>query len=254
MALTNMPESIRLLTYNIHKGMSTTNRRFVLEEIRHSLRLVDADLLLLQEIHGHHEGSTKKISEWSGSNQLEYLADEVWTHHSYGKNAVYQRGHHGNAVLSKYPIVGTNNVDVSLMKRASRSLLHATINLPGNEKLLQVICVHLGLFGFERDRQLQRLADYVEEEINQHDALIIAGDFNDWRGHASRYLSEQNGFSEVFEASKGAAARTFPSLMPILRMDRIFVRGCELTDCWHLHGSPWKRLSDHVPLLAEVKI
>ncbi len=249
-----MPESIRLLTYNIHKGMSVANQRFVLEEIRHSLRLVDADILLLQEIHGHHEGDHKKIANWSGSNQLEYLADEVWSHHSYGKNAVYQEGHHGNAVLSKYPIIASNNIDVSLMKRASRSLLHASLLLPEINRQLQVICVHLGLFEFERGRQLQRLADYIRNEVDPQDALIIAGDFNDWRGRASRYFEEQSKITEVFELSKGAAARTFPSWLPLLRMDRIFIRGCELSDCWHLHGAPWNSLSDHVPLLAEVQL
>lgn len=234
--------------------MNSANRRFVLEEIRHSLRLVDADLLLLQEIHGHHEGNHKRINDWPGTNQLEYLADEVWTHHSYGKNAVYQRGHHGNAILSKYPIIASNNIDVSLMRRASRSLLHATLQLPDNSASIQVICVHLGLFEFERGRQLSRLAEYVNEEINAKDALVIAGDFNDWRGRASSYLGQHCGMREVFEFSKGAAARTFPSWLPLLRMDRIFVRGCEVSDCWHLHGSPWKGLSDHVPLLAEVNL
>ncbi len=249
-----MPESIRLLTYNIHKGMSLTNRRFVLEDIRRSLRLVDADVLLLQEIHGHHDARNKQINEWPGANQLEYLADEVWPHHSYGKNAVYQRGHHGNAILSKYPIVATHNVDVSLMQSASRSLLHASLNMPDVGIGIQVICVHLGLFEREREKQWQQLIDYINREIDPDDALIVAGDFNDWRRRASNYLDDEHGFIEAFESRKGDFAPTFPSWLPLLRMDRIYLRNCQLVDCWHLHGPPWRRLSDHVPLLAEIEM
>ncbi len=249
-----MSESIRLLTYNIHKGMSLTNRRFVLQDIRESLRLVDADVLFLQEIHGHHDAVHKQIGDWPTANQLEYLADEVWPHHSYGKNAVYQRGHHGNAILSKYPIAAVNNIDVSLMKRASRSLLHATLDLPGSNQVLQVICVHMGLFEFERSRQLRQLLDYIDHGISSDDALIVAGDFNDWRYRASKYFEKRSGLREVFESSSGSSPRTFPSLLPMLRMDRIYMRGCGLIDCRHLHGAPWKRLSDHVPLLAEITL
>ena len=44
--------SIKVLTYNIHKGFSASNLRFILHEIKSSLRHIDADVVFLQEVHG----------------------------------------------------------------------------------------------------------------------------------------------------------------------------------------------------------
>jgi len=249
-----MHKTIRLLTYNIHKGMNAGNRRFVLQAIRESLRQVDADIVMLQEIHGDHSGEHKFIHGWPDNNQLSFIAEEVWSHHAYGKNAVYQRGHHGNAVLSKYPVDVIENIDVSLMRHASRSLLHVSVDVPGSAATLHVICVHLGLFGFERDRQMRRLVSYIDESIPAEDALVIAGDFNDWRGKASRHIAEVEGMREVFESSAGKCARTFPALIPLLRMDRVYVKNCEIISGRQLRGEPWRYLSDHIPLLVELGV
>lgn len=244
---------LNLLTYNIHKGMNSGNRRFVLHSIRESLRDVGADLVLLQEIHGDFSGAGRAIQGWPDNNQLDYLADGVWPHRAYAMNAVYRRGHHGNAVFSKFPLAMLGNVDVSLSRGASRSLLHVVINAP-DAVPLHVICVHLGLFGFERARQLRQLASHIHERVDPGSALVVAGDFNDWRSHASRYLGEVEGLEEIFRGESGHYARTFPSWMPMLRMDRIYLRGCRTVDAVQLQGDPWWSLSDHIPLLAEIEL
>jgi len=246
-------KTIKVLTYNIHKGMNTGNRRFVLHTIKDSLRAVDADIVMLQEIHGEHAGSRKFISDWPDNNQLEFLADEVWRHNAYAKNAVYEKGHHGNAVLSKFPVQDWENINVSLTRRASRSLLHAVIEQPEPGKKLHIICVHLGLFNFERDQQLKRLVSHIGS-LPREEPLIIAGDFNDWRGKATRHLNNNLGISEVFQSEAGAHARTFPAWLPVLKMDRVYVRGVELVSCQQLLGKPWRSLSDHIPLLVELQL
>jgi endonuclease/exonuclease/phosphatase family metal-dependent hydrolase len=60
--------------------------------------------------------------------------------------------------------------------------------------------------------------------------LIIAGDFNDWRHRANRQLIDQLAVVEVFEAVKGRPARTFPSVLPVFRLDRIYARGLDVID------------------------
>lgn len=246
--------SIKVLTYNIHKGFSVGNLRFILHEIRESLRSIDADVVFLQEIHGERRITNNRFDDWPNNNQFEFLADEVWHHHAYGKNAIYTAGHHGNAILSKYPFVEWENIDVSIMKKASRSLLHGTIQLPNTEKKIHIICIHLGLFERERDKQLTTLAQRINSHIPHDEPLIIAGDFNDWRGNAERHLREDLGVKEVFKETRGSHARTFPAWFPLLSMDRIYYRGLEVVDCSNLKGQPWQRLSDHTPLLAEFKI
>ena len=243
--------SIKVLTYNIHKGFSIGNTRFILHEIRESLRTVDADVVFLQEIYGEKEISKNRFDDWPTNSQFDFLADEVWPHHAYGKNAIYKAGHHGNAILSKHPFVEWENIDVSTMKKASRSLLHGTIQAPGSEKKIHVICIHLGLFERERENQLITLSERIASHVPADEPLIIAGDFNDWRGRAEQHLHDDLGVTEVFKETNGAYARTFPAWFPMLSMDRIYYRGLDIVDCSHLRGQPWGRLSDHTPLLAE---
>ena len=254
--------SIKVLTYNIHKGFSSGNTRFILHDIKESLRQVDADVVFLQEIHGERTISNNRFDDWPSNSQFEFLADQVWHHHAYGKNAIYKSGHHGNAILSKYPFIQWENIDVSFMRTASRSLLHGTIEIPGQtpgeipggENKIHVICVHLGLFGRERDHQLATLVQRINSHIPSDEAMIIAGDFNDWRGRAERHLHHDLGLKEVFMDRHGSYARTFPAMMPVLSMDRIYFRGFDVVNCKRLHDQPWNRLSDHTPLLAEFKL
>lgn len=244
---------LKLLTYNLHKGMNAGNRRFVLHAMREALHHVEADLVLLQEVHGEHLGGRKEIEDWPDNNQLDFVGHELWPYRAYGKNAVYRRGHHGNAVLSKYPLEVIGNVDVSLMQRASRSLLHIAVEFPGSEQRVHVICVHLGLFGFERSRQLHRMVDHVSQSIGPDEPLVIAGDFNDWRGRASKNIVSLEGVTEAFHQAEGRYARTFPSWMPLLTMDRVYLRNAEVVECKPMPGSPWRELSDHIPLLVEIE-
>ena len=246
--------SIKILTYNIHKGFSTSNLRFILHDIKDSLRHVDADVVFLQEIHGEQTISNNRFDDWPNNKQFEFLADQVWQHHAYGKNAIYKSGHHGNAILSKYPFIQWENIDVSIMRTASRSLLHDTIQIPGIGQKIHIICVHLGLFERERQSQLATLAKRISSHIPSDEALIIAGDFNDWRSNAERHLRHDLGVKEVFKNTRGSHARTFPAFFPILSMDRIYYRGLDAINCKRLHGQPWSRLSDHTPLLAEFKL
>ncbi len=250
-----MPDTIiKVLTYNIHKGFSTGNLRFILHEIKDSLRQINADVVFLQEIHGERNISKNRFDDWPNNRQFEFLADQVWHHHAYGENAIYKSGNHGNAILSKYPFVSWENIDVSIMRTASRSLLHGTIEIPGSRQKIHIICVHLGLFGRERARQLTTLATRIGSHVPADEPLIIAGDFNDWRGRAEYYLHHDLGVREVFKSTQGCYARTFPAWLPLLSMDRIYYRGLDLVACSRLNGQPWRRMSDHTPLLAEFRI
>ena len=246
--------SIKVLTYNIHKGFSIGNLRFILHDIKDSLREVNADVVFLQEILGERTISKQRFDDWPNNKQFEFLADEVWSHHAYGKNAIYKSGHHGNAILSKYPFTSWENIDVSIMKAASRSLLHGTIQLVADGPKIHIICVHLGLFNRERERQLTTLAKRISSHVPSEEPLIIAGDFNDWRSRAERHLHHDLGVKEAFKSSHGSHALTFPAWLPVLSMDRIYFRGLEVVDCHRLHGQPWSRLSDHTPLLAEFRL
>ncbi len=245
---------IRVLTYNIHKGFARYNRDFVLHKIKDHLHNAAVDVVLLQEIQGRHLRHESRISSWPDVSQFEYLADSIWPHFAYGKNAIYRKGHHGNAILSKFVIDEWNNLNLSRFQRASRSLLHGKIEMPDSKHPLHLLCVHLDLLGFERKRQIRKLKSYIDSTIGASDPIILGGDFNDWHGGLANSFESQLGLQEAYHQLNGKYAKTFPSHWPMLRMDRIYFRGINLLDSYCLKRQPWNELSDHLPLYARFAV
>ncbi|MGP6219543.1 endonuclease/exonuclease/phosphatase family protein, partial [Pseudomonas paraeruginosa] len=149
---------LQVLTVNTHKGFNPFNRRFILPELREAVRSVGADLVFLQEVLGSHSLHAARLPAWPPAPQYEYLADSMWPQFAYGRNAVYPEGHHGNALLSKHPILDHRNLDVSVAGNEERGLLHAVIDIG---RPLHAVCVHLGLREAQRQRQLQLLCELV---------------------------------------------------------------------------------------------
>ncbi|SFN92956.1 endonuclease/exonuclease/phosphatase family protein [Nitrosospira briensis] len=247
-----MLDKLHIATYNIHKGFSHFNRRVMLHQLRDNLRALDADIIFLQEVVGQHKGHAARFENWPRNPQYEFLADSIWPDFAYGKNAVYDEGHHGNAILSRYPIVRWDNVDVSAHRFESRGLLHCEILLPEWQENLHCICVHLGLFKRGQSQQLQALEQHIERLVPRHAPLVIAGDFNDWRELASGILVKRLELMEAFELTGGRVARSFPSVLPLFRLDRIYVRGFHVEKAQVHQGHPWSKISDHAVLSAQM--
>lgn len=244
---------IRILTLNMHKGFSAGNRRFVLHELREAIRAADAHVVLLQEVLGEHREHSTRWEHWPEHSQYEFLADTTWPAYAYGKNAVYPAGHHGNALLSKFPITHHQNHDVSVFRHEKRGLLHCVLAVPGWTQPLHVVCVHLGLFAKHRHQQLDMLCALIRKEVPADAPLLVGGDFNDWWQRAHDLLADGAGLREVFITAFGRAARTFPVWLPLLRLDRMYVRNVSVDQPRACTGKPWNRLSDHVPLTLELE-
>lgn len=243
---THAAPRLTVLTLNLHKGFSAMGKRDVLHDIRLAVRQVDADLVFLQEVVGE--------SAEAGRSQYEFLADSIWHDHAYGRNAVSEEGHHGNALLSRYPITHWCNHDVSVHGREPRGLLQCRVAVPGHRHPLHAFCVHLGLREAERRAQLRVLASLVEPLIAAGDPVIAAGDFNDWRHVGHHHLLSQTALLEVHGQAYGHLARTFPARWPLLALDRIYVAQTRCGLPVLLPNQPWSRLSDHAPLAAEVTL
>lgn len=246
--------SFTILTLNLHKGFSFLNRRFVLHELREAVRSVSADVVCLQEVLGSHEHHPLRVANWPSTPQYEFLADTIWQDFAYGRNAIYPEGHHGNAVLSKYPIVRYQNRDVSIRGSENRGLLHCLLERPELGREIHVICVHLGLREAHRRQQVDLLCRMIDDEVPPDSPLFIAGDFNDWRVAADARLRRYAGLREVFVETHGRAAKTFPARLPLLRLDRIYYRNAEVRKARVLSSRPWSRLSDHAALAVDVSL
>jgi len=248
-----MSKTISLLSYNVHKCFQTHSQRHIATDIHEALKEADPDLVLLQEVQGQHRKNRFQYQHDPETPDYELLAQDYWPHIIYGKNAIYKDAHHGNAILSKMPLGDWENIDISRMVRASRSILHVSID--GKRKYpLHIICVHLGLFKQERIEQLETLSKRIHEHVPDDCPMIIAGDFNDWLRHATNPMEKELGLKEVFKETTGDYAKTFPAKWPTLRVDRIYYRGLKLIKSNVLKDPPWRELSDHLPVYAEFEL
>jgi len=241
---------LTVATWNIHKGFSQFNRRLTVHELRERLRALDADIVFLQEVQGQHLHHAARHADWPTVPQHEFLADGVWASHAYGRNMVYDHGHHGNAILARFPILSTHNQDVTRLRFEKRGLLHCALAVPGLPTALHCVCAHLSLFGRSRRHQLDALAAHIETEVPAAAPLLIAGDFNDWRNRAHDLLAARLGLVEVFAGADARPSRSFPAALPLFRLDRIYVRGLTIEACTTHHGAPWSAISDHAALSA----
>jgi len=244
---------LKLLTINTHKGFSWLNTRFVLAQLRDAIRSTSADIVFLQEVIGEHAVKAKLHKDWPVDSHYEFLADSVWKDYAYGKNAVYPEGHHGNAILSRFPIFSWQKIDISTNRLEQRGFLHCVIKVPGIRLNLHCICVHLGLWGASRSKQYRMLSSYINSHIPERSPLVIGGDFNDWRSKSSKEFADPLGLRETFAEVKGSHARTFPAKMPVLQLDRFYVRHLRVKHSEAFFKGKWAKLSDHAALLSEVE-
>ena len=266
---------LRVATYNIHKGVSYRSHPRV-HALKNAIGAFHADLVFLQEVQGQHDRIEAMYGDeqhghrnWPKKAQHEFFAGE--SHQSvYGLNAQYDHGHHGNALLSKYPIDKWSNTDISDHAYEARGILHSIVQTP--DTTVHCYVIHLGLFERSRVRQVEALIEAVRHSAPNNEPVIIAGDSNDWRNTLSAKLRKALGVVEVFDdvgagsslgdlvrtlARREAAvrpARTFPAALPFFRLDRIYVRGFKVESAEVLHGSMWARLSDHAPIVANLKL
>jgi len=279
---------IRVVSYNIHKGRSATGSRESFSDLRLGLYGMRPDLLFLQEVQGRNQ---QRISL---DAQHESLGAALCMNAAYGCNAVRAHTDHGNALLSRYPILSHENQDISDHKMEQRGLLHAVVNI--KDVPVHCLVVHLGLFAGGRSRQVAALVDRIKRMVPEGEPMLIAGDFNDWNNRLAPLFVQQLGLYEVFAVAphgdtsprllrnsvkrlrdtlrtqpsplaqtvhelgiNGGARmtpppRTFPAAFPWLRLDRIYQRGFAVRKARVMHGLPWRQISDHAPLFAELEL
>lgn len=223
---------LRVATYNVHscRGLDF---RMKPDRIARVIQHTRADIIALEEVR---------------SEQAEVIARQLGLFHVFGVADILGGHEFGNAILSRRPIASSRNYPIGVPRREQRAVIRADIELPG-AMLLHVFGVHLGLSGAERRTQAARL---LSPEILGNSGLIgpkiLLGDFNELcnRGPVNR---------AIIAVMRRKNKRTYPSLLPLFPVDRIYF-GPELgVAAMRLdHSCRALIASDHAPLIAEIEL
>ncbi|GAB4038812.1 MAG: endonuclease/exonuclease/phosphatase family protein [Rubrivivax sp.] len=249
-------DSLRVATYNIHKGVRGLGprRRLEIHNLGLAVEAMDADLVFLQEVRLFHRRDAQRFDHthlgWPEQGQAEFLAPEGYEV-AYRSNAVTRDGEHGNALLSRWPLGDVGHHDVSDHPFEQRGLLHVPVRWNGS--VVHAVVAHFGLIHSSRLRQVQKLARFVADHVPANAPLIVAGDFNDWGEKLDGPMREA-GLERMRAPGDRASQRlTFPSRVPVFALDRIYGRGFACRTTMVPRGSAWARMSDHLPLVAELE-
>ncbi len=248
--------ALRVATYNIHKGVRGLGprKRLEIHNLGLAVEALDADLVFLQEVRLFHAREARRFERthfgWPQQGQAEYLAPEGYEA-AYRTNAVTRFGEHGNALLSRWPIGDIGHHDVSDHRFEQRGLLHVPVSWNGCT--VHAIVVHFGLVHRSRVRQVERLAAFIAQEVPPGDLLVVAGDFNDWSERLDGPMAALGLTRAAAPGAPRAAQATFPSLAPVFALDRFYLRGLRCRSSLVPRGLAWARMSDHLPLVAELE-
>jgi len=244
-------DTLRVATYNIHKGVRGVGprKRLEIHNLGLGIEALDADLVFLQEVRSFHHREARRFERtwfgWPKEGQADFLAPEGYEV-AYRTNAVTRHGEHGNALLSRWPIGDIGHHDVSDHRFEQRGLLHVPVSWNGTR--VHAVVAHLGLMHASRVRQVERLAAFIDAHVPAGEMLVVAGDFNDWGEKLDAPMRECG----LARAEAGARLSTFPSRVPVFSLDRIYTRGLRCVSSTVPRGTAWARMSDHLPLVAEL--
>lgn len=200
-------QNLRVATYNIHKGVQGIGpaRRLEIHNLGHAIEQLDADIVCLQEVRKMNRQAAARFARWPELPQADFLAPEGYTA-VYETNAVTRHGEHGNALLTRWPVLRINHQDISDHRFEQRGLLHVVIDVEGRR--VHTIVVHLGLIKGSRVRQIARLREFIDREVPPDEAVVVAGDFNDW-GARMRYAMNAMGLRDTSDL-RGPRTLTYP--------------------------------------------
>ncbi|MCR9143557.1 MAG: endonuclease/exonuclease/phosphatase family protein [bacterium] len=239
---------LKFVTYNIHKAIGN-DRKYRPERIVEILQKQDADFIALQEV-------DQGVPRSSNEDLAQVLAEALGMHYVLGLNVKLSRGSYGNATLSRYPIIGSRNMNITWSIKKRRGCLITHISLPKKKELV-IFNIHLGLAAFERMFQIKRMLNSHSLTALKHLPQVILGDTND-HNHKLTPVMESAGFHDSVGGQAGH--HTFPSftprsMRPLLRLDKIFYNDRLAVSEHKVIVDPETKIaSDHLPLTAVLKL
>jgi endonuclease/exonuclease/phosphatase family metal-dependent hydrolase len=236
----------RIVTYNVHKCVGV-DRRLHPARIVSILKEINADIVALQEVLCIRGGNNEE-------DQAHFIARELGFNYRMGHNRLLKGGIYGNLVLSRFPLLESENHDISVAGREERGCLRVDVDL-GKKNILHVYNVHLGTSFLERRRQAHKLiSDSILSHPNIPGPRIMLGDFNEWtRGLVTRLLNKHFRNGDIRLRLK--RTRTYPGMLPFIHLDHIyFDERLELEHAELYRSRRALLASDHLPIFADFRL
>jgi endonuclease/exonuclease/phosphatase family metal-dependent hydrolase len=233
---------MRLLSYNIHKGIGGRDRLYRIERIIAVIEAEKPDVICLQEVDRHvrrsrHDDQPRKLAE--AFNPAEAL---------YQLNVHLKTGGYGNLVLSRWPFLRKHQVSLRLRRRKPRGAQIAVVQTP--EGPFHLVHWHLGLAERERQWQVAHLLEHHLFRESGNLPTLVVGDFNDWRNTLAHGPFARHGFHQV--TAPRYRFRSFPANFAVLSLDKAFARGrIDVRHARIVHSPLSRAASDHLPLVID---
>jgi endonuclease/exonuclease/phosphatase family metal-dependent hydrolase len=222
------------------------DRRVRPDRIVSVLREMHADIIALQEV-------VSLKGEEPEQDQAQFVADELGFHFAFGENRQHQGGGYGNVLLTRFPIEGHQNFDISAGGRERRGCLRTDVQFNG--QVIHVFNVHFGTRYFEQRKQARQLIDggiITGEDLEG--PRIVVGDFNEWiRGSVTPRMTPHLNKANVRRNLR--KFRTFPGRFPLFPLDHIyFDESLRLKRLYRHRSRTALVASDHLPLVADLSL
>jgi len=233
---------MRVLSYNIHKGIGGRDRRYRLERILAVIEHEQPDFLCLQEV-------DRNVKRSAFHNQPELLCERFqFDCHCYQSNVKVADGGYGNLLLSRWPFEEQHQVSLTLRNKKPRGAQWAVIATPLGP--FRLVNWHLGLAEHERQWQVRRLLEHHLFRAHAHLPTLIIGDTNDWRNKLAGGPFAVHGYHQV--TSPPSKFRSFPAYLPVGSLDKAYCSGGVTVQRAHVARSKLGRdASDHLPLVVD---
>ena len=239
-----MTPRIRFVTYNIRKGKGASGAGTgSVAALGGALAGHAPDLVLCQEV---------SYLEARRLSQSDELGAALGLAAYYEPNKRRRDGHHGNATFTRHAVSHVHNYDISTNRLEGRGALYVRLVIEGRP--VHVINAHLSLGQRQRFTQVRRLAGILSQRVAPTEAVLLAGDFNDWTGRLDRIIIEELGFVNALGHLPESEKLTWHARRPMFNLDRVYVRNLAPKEARRLHGEPWHELSDHLPLWVELEV
>jgi endonuclease/exonuclease/phosphatase family metal-dependent hydrolase len=236
---------MRLITYNIHKGIGGRDRRYRLERIVDVIERENPDLMCLQEVDRHvqrsrfHDQPRELAERFCAAAQM------------FQMNVRLKHGGYGNLVLSRWPIVEQHQISLRVRTKKPRGAQLAVVETP--EGPLHLVNCHLGLAEKERHLQIRRLLTHYLFRRAAELPTVITGDTNDWRNTLKDGPFSTHGFHQM--TAPISRFRSFPAYMPVGSLDKVFCRGrIEVRHIRTVRTRLAKKASDHLPIVVDMHL